>query len=741
MDTNHKLSRRDFLRVSAMVAVSTVAAACASSTQTPQTAGTTGPSGGATSSTTAAGGAGSSTTSAPAAATTGTGGANQTAAPESGASGATSVPLKASGSFKESPKLAEQVKANKLPPVEQRLPQNPYVIPHAWVTPGKYGGTLQLTMTDLASSVICNYMYAHSILRLLKDGQEIGPGLAESWEHNADTSQWTFHFRKGLKWSDGQPWTVGDIMYWWEDIVLNEEHPTGPPDECKSAKGTPATFKKIDDYTLQLTFDVPAPLTAARIAMYTNRGNGNGAEWMQPRHYAQQFHPKYNKSVTAKNWYELHDRKLFYFQNPESPTMTAWRLVSYKESQRAAWERNPYYWCVAKDGSQLPYLDGLNISGVQDPEVQKLGFLDGKVDFVLGSHTTLTLADVSALKQAQSKSKLEVRFWDSGSGTGSIFFLNYDYKDPKMRALIRKPEFRKALSLSFKRDELQKTIYYNTGERTTGTYSPKAIEYHAGAEGKQAYASWRDSAVAYDPERAKQLLAQAGLKQQGGKWTFADGSPVSLRIEYKATAGHEHLAKNEILARDWTALGLDVKQNPVPPTAFSTGWAAGDTMSTSDWENSASIDHLTQAAWIIPIEPSRWAPLEGQFYAVRGTSKENAEKDVDPYKRKPPRMAPEAGGPVDRLWKLYDQARVEPDPLNRNKLVFDMIKIHVQDGPFIIGTVANTPVVVLVREDLKNVPKREELYLGGFVNPWLHPTPGVYSPEIWYFDDPSAHTA
>jgi peptide/nickel transport system substrate-binding protein len=78
--------------------------------------------------------------------------------------------------------------------------------------------------------------------------------------------------------------------------------------------------------------------------------------------------------------------------------------------------------------------------------------------------------------------------------------------------------------------------------------------------------------------------------------------------------------------------------------------------------------------------------------------------------------------------------------MKRNKLVFDMIKIHVQDGPFFIGTVANSPVIVLVREDLKNVPKREELFLGGFVNPWLHPTPAVYSPEAWYFDDPSAHT-
>ncbi|HZB96079.1 MAG TPA: hypothetical protein VE268_08970, partial [Herpetosiphonaceae bacterium] len=58
---------------------------------------------------------------------------------------------------------------------------------------------------------------------------------------------------------------------------------------------------------------------------------------------------------------------------------------------------------------------------------------------------------------------------------------------------------------------------------------------------------------------------------------------------------------------------------------------------------------------------------------------------------------------------------------------------------FYQGTVANPPAVILVKEDLKNVPKREDLALGGFVGPWIHPTPAVYDPESWYFDNPDAH--
>ena len=59
--------------------------------------------------------------------------------------------------------------------------------------------------TPPRSAAIKEYIYGHSILRFLNDGLDVGPGLVESWESNDDATEWTFHFRKGLKWSDGQP--------------------------------------------------------------------------------------------------------------------------------------------------------------------------------------------------------------------------------------------------------------------------------------------------------------------------------------------------------------------------------------------------------------------------------------------------------------------------------------------------------------------------------------------------------
>jgi peptide/nickel transport system substrate-binding protein len=102
-------------------------------------------------------------------------------------------------------------------------------------------------------------------------------------------------------------------------------------------------------------------------------------------------------------------------------------------------------------------------------------------------------------------------------------------------------------------------------------------------------------------------------------------------------------------------------------------------------------------------------------------------------------MEPEKGGPIEQLWQIYDQSKVEPDQMKRVKMVWDMIKIHVEQGPFFSGTAANPPRVTLFRKGIKNVPSRDDLALHGFVNPWIHPTPAVYDPETWFWDNPDQH--
>jgi peptide/nickel transport system substrate-binding protein len=656
--------------------------------------------------------------------------------------GSATDPLPRPTSFKEAPMLAEQVTQGGLPPVEERLPDNPYVVPHNWLDVGKYGGNMRMMLPATDDGQMKEYMYGHSPLRWLNDGLDIGPGLVESWESNDDASEWTLHFRQGLKWSDGEPWTTEDVMFWWEDMVLNEQHSEVPPDEARSGKGTLMTMKAVDDVTIVMTFDAPAPLTADRLAMWVNRGIGPG--WMEPKHYLQQFHPKYNPSA-PKNWATADgefDQKRNWQINTECPTMTGWRLKTYQEGRQVTWERNPYYWCVDRDGNQLPYVDTLTVTAVQDQEVAKLQIQQGKIDYLLGPFMGVGLGDISGLKSAQSRSRVEPILWDSGDGTGSAFFFNYDYVEENLRELIRNPKFRQALSHAFNRPEAQKAIYFNTGQQTTGTMSVKAIEYHINEEGRQIYQKWRDSYVAYDPEKAKAILDEIDVvdKDGDGLREAPDGSKLVIRLEFGADPADDVQQKNNLLERDWKAIGLDARQYPISPEAYSEQWSAGKLMSNAGWGIGDGPNCLVYPQWLVPMEESRWAPLEGQYYNVRGTPEEGAEKNVDPFKRTPPRIEPEPGGPIERLWELYDQSKVEADEMARHRLVWEITKIHIEEGPFVQGTVSNAPMVMLAHEELRNVPRKENLAQGGFVAPWIHPTPAVYDPETAFWDNPDQHS-
>ncbi len=716
LTSNSSISRRKFLYGSALVAGSAALASCSS-----------GGGGGGNN-----GGSG------------GSGGGGDTA------KGSAKKPLAPPKSFSESPTLAAQTKSGKLPAVSKRLPESPYVVPHNWVKRGKYGGKMNMICFSSQGTTKADanreLFYGHSLLRWLNDGLDVGPGLVQTWTSNADASEWTLNFRKGLKWSDGQPFTTADIMFWWEDIILPGHFAQVPPDECRSGKNTLCKMTAVDDTTLKMTFDAPAPLTADRLAMWTKGAIGkNGPIWVLPMHYLKQFHPKYNKSV-PKNWDTvggLWENKSDWMRNPDCPTLLGYKTKSFDNNQGVVLERNPYYWVVTKDGDQLPYIDEVSITTVQDAQVGKLEVQQGKIDFCMGYFNQIDLSDVSTLQQSKQKAQTEVVLWDSGSGTGSIFFLNLDYPDEKLRNLFRETKFRQAISYAFNRANVQKTLYFQTGFQTSGTMSPKAIEYQVNDEGKKTFQQWRDAYVKHDPKKAKQLLAELGLKDKNGDGylEMADGTKLTVRIDYSADISKTEAAKDDQLVNDAKAVGLHMTRNPVTPANYADQWETGKLMGHTNWEVGDGPNHLVYPQWLVPIEFDRWAPLEGEMYSLRGTKQENEQKSVDPWKRTPPRLDPDPKGPIQKLWDLYDQTKIEPDFMKRTKLVWEMIKIHVEEGPFFMGSVANYPQVVVVKTALQNVPRKENLAQGGFVNPWTHPVPAVYDPEVFYWDNPAQHNA
>jgi peptide/nickel transport system substrate-binding protein len=698
-----KLNRRDFLRMSAVAAAGAVVAACAQQTAAP--------------------------TQPPAATATAVPEATNTTIPTRAA---TNTPVPTPVEVKEPPVLSDMVKAGTLPSLDERLPQNPLVISMSWQTPGKYGGR-QRTLHSWLGGAQEESMYGNSPIRWVDDGLGVDQGWLEKWEHNEDKSEWTLYLRKGTKWSDGEPFTVDDILYWWEDMCLNPDQATNPPDEGLSGKGTLADFIKADDFTLVMSFDAPAPLTVDRLAMWVN--SAIGPRWSAPRHYMEQFHPTYNSAVSD---YVEHDQMILFRQNPDCPTLSSWKCDAFETDVYDTWGRNAYYYCVDPDGNQLPYLDGIDETRFQDNEAGKAAILAGQADFEW--HQPFQLADVATLKANEGTTNLETRFIDTGSGTGSMFFFNQDYREDKYRELFRTPAFQRALSHAWDREEARKILYFNTGELTSGTLSPKAIEYQFNDEAKQRYAEWRDAWKEFDPEASKELLDSIDIVDTTGDgWrNFPDGSELLIRFDAPGDEGTEHRTKNELLSKRWNEIGIKTMMNPIPSGA-SEMWQAGEKMSNCAWEVGDGPNHLVYPQWLVPIWNERWAPMQGRMYSVRGTEKEGTETDVDPWERQPPRLEAEPGGPVEQLWNFYDQSRVEPDTIARHHVVWDMMKVHVEHGPFFMGCVANMPRLLHVNKDMRNVPTRDDLATGGFGNPWITPHPAIWNTEIFYWENPEDH--
>jgi len=195
--------------------------------------------------------------------------------------------------YNEAPMLANLVKAGKLPPVEQRLPvaSDIYVVKPVEEV-GQYGGTLRTVDTDPGMGWWNMTNEVEPLVRWKPDLTGYQPGLAKSWTYSGDGKSCTIFLRKGVKWSDGQPFTADDIMFWWEDLILNKDYPENPP-RWAWLKGKLMTVKKINDYAVQFIFPAPNYIFHAAIA----QGNWENVGYLTPKHYLKQFHPKYNPAV------------------------------------------------------------------------------------------------------------------------------------------------------------------------------------------------------------------------------------------------------------------------------------------------------------------------------------------------------------------------------------------------------------------------------------------------------------
>ena len=148
--------------------------------------------------------------------------------------------------------MAELVERGELPPVEERLPEEPKVM-NVVEEVGQYGGSLNRAWLGPADSWGPRRLMVEQIIQLNADGTEIIPNIAERWEVSEDSKVFTFYLKKGIKWSDGEPFTADDILFVYEDVLLNKELTPSFP-YWLTVDGKPVKIEKVDDYTVKFIF-------------------------------------------------------------------------------------------------------------------------------------------------------------------------------------------------------------------------------------------------------------------------------------------------------------------------------------------------------------------------------------------------------------------------------------------------------------------------------------------------------
>ncbi len=450
--------------------------------------------------------------------------------------------------YNEAPMLAEKVANGELPAVEERLPKNPVVVEPVEQL-GQYGGTIRMGFAGrhyVYNSMLAGRFTDHEPFTWDKDASKLSPNWVEEATISEDGTVFTIRIREGIKWSDGVPLTVDDLLFNYNDISRNSELMPTVPTWLQGVE-----LKPIDDHTLQFVLPSPQPLFQYTFQTSTSGPYGQS---IYAKHYLQQFHEKYAdpeqlqalvEEEGVETWAELFELRAAN-DNPDRPNLGMWRLVE-AGSERAVLERNPYYWKVDTEGSQLPYVDRVRLEIVGSPDVVTMRTLAGEYDFTIFH---LNLADYPTLAENEDKGGYRALLWTGAAVDAYINFnLNYDEADPVMAEILRTPNFKKALSQAIDRDEINELVFLGTG-RAVQTSPPSEADVFQ-PEYPTAYAE-------YDPAKAKQMLEAMGLKAGPGGWrTRPDGK--ELRIELLASSDWgSHLKVAELVRDYWESVGVRV---------------------------------------------------------------------------------------------------------------------------------------------------------------------------------------
>jgi len=580
--------------------------------------------------------------------------------------------------YADPPFLAEKIAKGELPPLAERLPQNPIVVSPKG---GQYGGDI-VTLVPRPRDIRYISTWAYTRLVGYDRNLNLQPDLLEKYE-NMDDRVFTFTIRPGHRWSNGSPFTAEDFRYYWEDIAQNPDlSPAGPP-EFMMVEGKLPRFEVLDERTVRYTWDKPNPRFLPQLAGPLDPGIYRASK------YLKQFHAKYAdeaaldeqaKKQKLKSWAALHNRldDMKEQTNPDLPTLQPWRITNTAPASRFVFERNPYYHRVDDQGQQLPYVDRI-IMDVSASGLFAAKANAGEVDLLFRG---LSMNDVPILKEGEKAKGYRTLLWPYARGTELALYPNLNTIDPVWRKLNRDVRFRRALSLGIDRRTLNNALLFGLGVEGNNTVVSQSPLFSP---------ELRTLNASYDPAEASRLLDEIGLSERNGAGIrlLPDGRELEIIVE---TDGESSLVVDglTLIGEFWREIGVKLFIKPQDRTVLRNRSFAGLTVMVA----AQGFDNAIPTAIMPPTEfaPMRqdnysW-PKWGQYVETKGKMGESVD-------------IPEA----KRLLELYSTWMNTGNRDVQREVWREMLRNHAENQ-WAIGTVAGALQPIVRRNGLSGLPDK-----------------------------------
>src|ERR1700722_2235824 len=409
---------------------------------------------------------------------------------------------------------------------------------------GHSGGTLRVALrsepktlnpvlaVDEPSREVIRCLTA-DLIHINRGSLKTEPALAKSWTVSRDGKQYTLQLRRGLKFSDRQPFTADDVVFSFQ--VYLDEKIDSPQRDLLVVGGKPITVQKLDDYSVR--FELAQAYAAAERLF-------DGIAIL-PRHLLE---ASYRDGSFSKSWN-------LSMAPAQFAGLGAFRLKEYVPGQRVVLDRNPFCWKSDRAGNRLPYLNEVTFTFVPSEDAQVIRFQSDEADVL----TRFSADNFAVLQKEQNTRGYHLDDLGPGLEYNFLFFNLNDLASKNLADIAKKQawfqdvRFRQAAPAAIDRDGIVRLVY-------AGRATPIWTQVTPGNK------LWIDDRIAYPArslERGRDLLKSAGFSWNGeGILLDPKGVPVEFSI-LTSSSNAQRLKMATIIQDDLSQLGMKVQVVPL----------------------------------------------------------------------------------------------------------------------------------------------------------------------------------